>query len=67
MLLDLPVDGVGGEGAGADQDLVRGRGGDRARDDFELGFGGGDDGCMVGHFEGCFEFANRTYHGKLSN
>ena len=52
-LLDLPIDRVRGKGTVANHDLVKGRGGDWPRDDLELGFGVGDDGCVVGHDEGC--------------
>ena len=33
---------------------MRARGWDWPGDDLELGFGSGDDGCVVGHFGCCF-------------
>lgn len=42
---------------------MRSWGGDWSSDELELGFGSGDDGCVVGHL-GCFLLRSRdTYRG----
>ena len=48
------INGVSGDGAVANQDLARAWSWDWPGDDLELGFGRGDDGCVVGHFGFCF-------------